>query len=494
MPPTPLPSATSGPTLTAWLRPATATPLPPAAPLARHTGLLGHAPPWAKTVAVGVLFAGIVAVLAAAYYRRKLAAWRARLNAYLLARKLATEKAPEESNDTPLPRDPHLLLDGEAPVDEAASGRAPQPGPSRPDGSYTPHGLRDGYAPAQPIGLAAWKQTDYQGVAAYHAAVQADEAFDAEAEVGEVEKKGFPPAQHLAANAEESLDAWTIRVHSACAAGDVTACFQSAEGWITTGQMAADRWNSRPLSYWYPLPLMLVSKSMSPPAMPLISGDVLTEAMQESVQAMTHMVTIYDPHHPDAEKNLEAVRLVNSTLDALSQRMEKACAVGDMNACFQAAEDWRTAGDMASLRWGSMMPSSTLHIPPEAQHDYAVVSISTTLIDEFSIGGSLIRDRCDETYLCVQLGKGASYPSWGSVYVSSGDFSKNVSSCKDMQKLLSGWSLYVEAGAGVGGTIVQPVNHWEELLSLDFSSPRALEIGLYTPQIEGGVSRCWLLP
>jgi len=73
------------------------------------------------------------------FYRRKLAAWRARLNGYLLRRKLATEKAPEETNDAPLPRDPHLLVDGEVPVDEAASGRAPQPGPSRPDGSFDPH-------------------------------------------------------------------------------------------------------------------------------------------------------------------------------------------------------------------------------------------------------------------------------------------------------------------------------------------------------------------
>ena len=94
-----------------------------------------------------------------------------------MAHKLATEKAPEETDDTPLPRGPHLLPDGEVPLDEAASGRAPQPGPSRPDGSYTPHGLRDGYAPARPIDLAAWKQADYQGVAAYHAAVQADEAL-----------------------------------------------------------------------------------------------------------------------------------------------------------------------------------------------------------------------------------------------------------------------------------------------------------------------------
>jgi len=131
-------------------------------------------------VAVGVLFAGIVAALTAAYTRRKLAAWRARLSAYLLRRKLATEKAPEETNDTPLPRDPHLLLDGEAPVDEAASGRVPQPGPSRPDGSCTPHGLRDGYAHAQPIDLAAWKQQDYNQLARHQAAEAADGAFDVE--------------------------------------------------------------------------------------------------------------------------------------------------------------------------------------------------------------------------------------------------------------------------------------------------------------------------
>jgi len=61
------------------------------------------------------------------------------LNGYLLRRKLATEKAPEESNDAPLPRHPRLLLDGEVPLDEAASGRVPQPGPSQPDGSFDPH-------------------------------------------------------------------------------------------------------------------------------------------------------------------------------------------------------------------------------------------------------------------------------------------------------------------------------------------------------------------
>ena len=48
-------------------------------------------------------------------------------------------KAPSPPDDTPLPREPYLLLDGEVPLDEAASGRVPQPGPSRPDGSFDPH-------------------------------------------------------------------------------------------------------------------------------------------------------------------------------------------------------------------------------------------------------------------------------------------------------------------------------------------------------------------
>ncbi len=73
-------------------------------------------PPWAKTVAVGVLFAGIVAALVAAYYRRKLADWRARLSAY---------KVFKETDDTPLPRETHLLIDGEVPLEDAAEGRRP---------------------------------------------------------------------------------------------------------------------------------------------------------------------------------------------------------------------------------------------------------------------------------------------------------------------------------------------------------------------------------
>jgi len=104
-------------------------------------------------------------------------------------------KAPPPPDDTPLPRHPHLLLDGEVPVDEAASGRTPQPGPSQPDGSYTPHGLRDGYAPTHPIDLAAWKQQDYNQLARHQAAEAADRAFDAEikhAEIHEVKPQNPP--------------------------------------------------------------------------------------------------------------------------------------------------------------------------------------------------------------------------------------------------------------------------------------------------------------
>ncbi len=118
--------------------------------MAQHTGRKGHVLPWAKTVAVGTLFAGLLTALAAVYYRRKLAAWRARLSAYLLARKVAMEKAPKDTGDTPLPREPHLRIDGEVPPEGAAEGRVPRPGPPKLDGSYIPHGLRDGYAHSPP--------------------------------------------------------------------------------------------------------------------------------------------------------------------------------------------------------------------------------------------------------------------------------------------------------------------------------------------------------
>jgi len=59
--PTPLATFTPGPTPT--LRPlggvVTATPLPTATPVPAHTGLVGEAPAWAKTVVVGALFAGV---------------------------------------------------------------------------------------------------------------------------------------------------------------------------------------------------------------------------------------------------------------------------------------------------------------------------------------------------------------------------------------------------------------------------------------------------
>ncbi len=165
--PTPLPPA------------ATATPRPTSTPIAEHTGLVGSAPPWAKKVAVGTLFAGLLAALTAAYYRRKLADWRARLSAY---------KASKETDDTPLPRETHLLIDGEVPLEDAAEGRVPQPGPPKPDGSFDPFrgrglwGNEHGPVTSTPksVDLAAWKQQDYQGVAAYQAAMRADEAFNAE--------------------------------------------------------------------------------------------------------------------------------------------------------------------------------------------------------------------------------------------------------------------------------------------------------------------------
>ena len=76
-----------------------------------------------------MLFAGIVAALAAAYTRRKLAAWRARLSAYLAAKKRAEAQA--EADTTTSPPEPYqpppgspeaALLEGEVIDPYAAAG------------------------------------------------------------------------------------------------------------------------------------------------------------------------------------------------------------------------------------------------------------------------------------------------------------------------------------------------------------------------------------
>ena len=64
-------------------------------------------------------------------------------------------------------------LGSKVPLGQAASGRTPQPGPPTPDGSYTPHGLREGYAHPQPVDLAKWKQADYGQMAHAHEVAEA---------------------------------------------------------------------------------------------------------------------------------------------------------------------------------------------------------------------------------------------------------------------------------------------------------------------------------
>ena len=80
----------------------------------------------------------------------------------LAKRKQGQGKAGDKGEGPPRPRRIPITIDGEVPLAEAASGRAPQPGPPRPDGSYTPHGLREGFAPEEPVDIAAWKQADYR--------------------------------------------------------------------------------------------------------------------------------------------------------------------------------------------------------------------------------------------------------------------------------------------------------------------------------------------
>ena len=105
----------------------------------------------------------------------------------LAKRKQGQGKDDNKGEDPPRPRCISITIDGEVPLDQAALGRTPQPGPPRPDGSYTPHGLRDGYAHSQPVDIALWKQADYgqmgharEVTEQWQGAKEASEVFGAE--------------------------------------------------------------------------------------------------------------------------------------------------------------------------------------------------------------------------------------------------------------------------------------------------------------------------
>ncbi len=116
----------------------------------------------------------------------------------LAKRKQGQGKDDNKGEDPPRPRRVPLTIDGEVPLDAAASGRTPQPGPPRPDGSYTPHGLRDGYAHSQPVDIALWKQADYgqmgharEVTEQWQRAKEASEVFGAETNIRVAPRKAL---------------------------------------------------------------------------------------------------------------------------------------------------------------------------------------------------------------------------------------------------------------------------------------------------------------
>ncbi|NPA93293.1 MAG: hypothetical protein GXO56_06405 [Chloroflexi bacterium] len=119
-----------------------------------HTGLVGEAPSWAKTVVVGALFAGVVAALAAAYYRRLYAAWRARVNAWFVAlrQQQAEAAAAQEAAAAP----------GLDPWEEEADEGHPEVRPRR------------------RLSVEEFKALDNRALARYNRIQAANQAFDAE--------------------------------------------------------------------------------------------------------------------------------------------------------------------------------------------------------------------------------------------------------------------------------------------------------------------------
>ena len=76
------------------------------------------------------------------------------------------EDPPSEDATLPHAGKTHLLLDGEVPLDQAASGRTPQPGPTKPDGSFDPYRGRGLWGDEHKLGFCSFphsptKATDW---------------------------------------------------------------------------------------------------------------------------------------------------------------------------------------------------------------------------------------------------------------------------------------------------------------------------------------------
>ncbi len=464
----------------AWLRPATVAPLPTPAPVARHTGLTGHAPSWPKAVAVGVLFAGIVAALTAAYYRRKLADWRARLSAY---------KASKKDDDTPLPRETHLLIDGEVPLEDAAEGRVPQPGPPKPDGSFDPTRGRglwgNEHGPVtptpQPVDLAAWKQQDYQQLQDYHewqqAAEDADRAFDAEVS-GLTPEEWYQAEQQAVALRIAHLQQQAQQQGGGPLVWEQTQEAVEAITWEATLQPQ--------MPYTPPEPVI--------EACPAGEAQGYREQMAEIQQAYTWAIE----HDPDRIPEIAA---------SMNHLAEEAAADGCKDVMITARVE---GGRMTEIAW-DIQEGKALGVEPLPPPDYVMIGGGLTLEQWGKLGSKVAGEIAGEAAGQV-VGQVLTKPlEWLSM---SGNLiwvqeCNQVLLCRSTSVGLSPWPVTGKAGLGwVEGGLAceQTVAAFEQatteleagfglgLSKLDFAGRPGAEVGLYTPQVATGAIVSEFLP
>jgi len=228
--------------------------------------------------------------------KREIVGWRtvaippagtyvSRFKGVRLATPVLSGEQPSEPY-TPLPGSPEAaLLKG----DLVVPGKTPQVVHEPPPAS------------SQPVDLAAWKQADYQGVAAYQAAMRADEAFDAEV-------SGLTPEEWYQAQQR----AVTLRIEQAQQQAE-KACAQYGKGSLECAQ--AWQWANQAIEA-ITREAALQPQVPSPEPPPLLPPIRLPEAAQSRPYTQTQWMQFHQTQTGEDDCNAFALAMAHNLLYA----------------------------------------------------------------------------------------------------------------------------------------------------------------------------------
>ena len=400
-------------------------------------------------------FVDIVASLAAAYYRRMWSAWLKRLNAYLLARKMAEQKAQERLSD----------------VEERARKEQEE---------MVLHFAEQG----EPgMDLAEWKRYDNEQLARYERIRQADLAFDAE--VGDLTTEEWYQVQQRAVGLRIELVQQQAR--EVCDGEDPLAC---AQAWAQANQAVEGLVREAALQ---------PQTVYTPPeprgeACPAGEAQWYREQMAEIQQVYTWALE----HDPDRIPEIAA---------SMNQLAEEAAADGCQDVMIAARVE---GGRMTEIAW-DIQEGKALGIEPLPPPDYVVVGVSHSLAPLGKLGGKVAGKIVGEVageVVGQVLTKPLEVLSGGGNIIWVEECSQ-VLLCGSSSVGLSPWPVSGKAGFGwVEGGLAceQTVATFEQatpeleagvglgLSKLNFAGRPRAEMGLYTPQIATGVIVSEVLP